>query len=181
MDYFATAKTPLFLQEALAAEIRTLTAGMRFFKAGNNERTAELKVYTQNLPKLQKEQENQENLYSIDYTAEMEEDAVRDCPWCVVKIDSGSVPGPNEKQHVTMAVQFASYDNRPENQGHKDIMNLIFLLYMRFAKNPVLDRQYTFTGKIDWSLGDEDVHPYFTGAAVLEFEFTGIRRESRYT
>lgn len=178
---FATAKTPLFLQEALAEEIRMLTKDMRFFRSTDNDRTARMKVYTQNLPKLLKKQEDSEDLYSMDYTAEMEEDAVRDCPWCVVRIDSGSVEGPNEKQHVTMAVQFAAYDNRPENQGHKDIMNLIFEVYRRFAKDPVLDRQYTFTGKFSWSLGDEDVHPYFTGAAVLEFEFAGIRRESSYT
>lgn len=178
---FVTAKTPLFLQEALAEEIRTLTAGQRFYRPSDNERTAVLKVYTQNLPKLQKEQDENADSYGMDYAAEMEEDAVRDCPWCIVKIDSGSVPEPNGKQRVTMAVQFASYDNRPENQGHKDIMNLIFMLYQRFAKNPVLDRQYTFSGKFDWSLGEEDTYPYFTGAAALEFEFTGIRRESKYT
>lgn len=174
-------KTPLFLQEALKREVEKLTSEMRFFSQKENKRVAKLKVYPQNLPKLKKNSEEQEAEYDLDYSTEMEEDSVRDCPWCVVKIDSGSVPGPNEKQHVTMAVQFAVYDNRAENQGHKDIMNLIFMLYQRFAKDPVLDRQYTYTGTYNWSLGEEDVWPYFTGAAVMEFEFMGIRRESKYT
>lgn len=178
---FVTAKTPLFLQDALVKEIRTLSEGMRFYKPSDNERTAMLKVYAQSLPKLKKTQDGEDEAYGMDYTAEMEEDAVRDCPWCIVKIDSGTVPEPNGKQRVTVAVQFAAYDNSPENQGHRDIMNLIFMLYERFAKNPVLDRQYTYAGKFDWSLGDDDTYPYFTGAAALEFEFTGVRRESKYT
>lgn len=178
---FVTAKTPLFLQSALAAEIEKITDGMRFFEPQTNERAERLRVYTQTLPKLQKEPEEEGDIYAMDYTAETEEDVTRKCPWCVVKIDSGTVPGPNEKQQVTVAVQFAIYDNRPENQGHRDILNLIFAVYERFAKDPVLDRQYTFTGKIDWAVGDEDVYPYFTGAAVLEFEFAGIRRESKFT
>ena len=178
---FTTAKTPNFLQSALVKEIERITGDLRFFSSRTNERTEKLKVYSQCLPKLQKESKVDDTAYVMDYSAEMEEDVVRECPWCVVKINSGSITEVNGKQRVTMAIQFAIYDNRPQNQGHLDILSLIFLVYQRFAKDPLLDRQYGFTGEINWGLGEEDTWPYFTGVIVLEFEFAGIRRESKYT
>lgn len=177
---FTTAKTPLFLQQKLAEEIRTLAGDMLFMNPETGERKEKLSVYEQSLP-IPTKKETEEEFSGIEYRSEEEEDPVRKCPWCTVKIDSGTVAEINGKQHVTMAIQFAIYDNATENMGHRDVMNLVFMLYQRFGVDPVLDNQYTFTGKFDWALGDENIWPYFTGAAVMEFEFSGFRRESKYT
>lgn len=190
------AKTPLFFQEALAKEIRKITLGMRFRQPKNKEFIS-LKVHNQMLPVPMKKQnspdvENENRIVgsvdsdlgmqgTIDYINETEEDAVFDCPWCLIKLVGGRIPGINQKQEIDVAVCFGIFNDSPTNQGHQEILNLIQKTYERFATNPLLDGQYTCSGNFEWVLQEEDTFPYFFGAISMKFSFWGFRRENKFT
>ena len=109
-------------------------------------------------------------------------DPVYDCPWCLVKIDSGTIKGPNELQSVVVAICYGIYEDDPANDGHKDILNLIQKTYERYAKNPILSGGYRCKQDFEWSIQREDTHPYFFGAISMTFEMDGIKIErSKYT
>ena len=67
------------------------------------------------------------------------------------------------------------------NQGHKDVLNIIQKIYERFAKNAILAQKYECVMPIEWALQDEESFPYFFGGMALNFETIPIRREDPYT
>lgn len=175
------ARTPLFALKAMVKEIEEITKDMRFPSPEGAE-LVPLSVYEQALPILEKRKPDSDYEYAetIDYQDNMEEDATLKCPWCVVKIENGSIPGINDMQEVTLAICFGVFNDSLENNGHMEIMNLIQRVYERFAVNPILDGQYTCTGKFEWAVQEEDTHPYFFGALLTTFKFQGFRRENKY-
>ena len=93
------ALTPLFFQEALAEEIRWLTKDMRFRHPKNRE-FIPLRVHTQALPIPEKKKDKPADIdglhymdSTIDYINDVDEDAVFDCPWCLVKMNGGKSLG----------------------------------------------------------------------------------------
>lgn len=181
-----SARTPLYFQKALEKEIGNIAKDMLFArprKAGEKKELAHIKVFRQSLPiPRRKEPESlpDDCRGTIDYVDGEEEEPVLQCPWAVVKIDGGSIPSINGMQTVKAAVCFGIFNDSEDNNGHEEILNLIQRVYERFAKDPVLDCQYTCQGEMEWSLQEEDTYPYFFGAIALTFTFTGFRREFDY-
>lgn len=174
-------RTPLFALKALVKEVQEITKDMLFCSPGSPEPVV-LSVHEQALPIPKRKDPPPENkeFPTIDYQEEMEEDAVFKCPWCVVKLENGSIPGINEMQEATFAVCFGIFNDSLENNGHMEIMNLIQRVYERFSVNPILDGQYTCTGNFEWAVQDEDTYPYYFGAILTGFKFQGFRRENKY-
>lgn len=173
------ARTPLFALRAMVKEVQDITKDMMFHSPEGI--LAPLSVYEQSLPiPKRKEPVPENNFPIIDDQDETEEDSVLKSPWCVVKIENGSIPGINEMQEVTFAVCFGIFNESLDNNGHMEIMNLIQRVYERFSVNPLLDGQYTCTGKFEWAVQDEDTYPYYFGAILTEFKFQGFRRENKY-
>lgn len=177
----ARARTPLFALKAMVKEVQDITQDM-LFRDPEGKGLTPLSVYEQALPIPKRKAPPPETVESstIDYQEEMVEDSVFNCPWCVVKIENGSVPGINEMQETTFAICFGIFNDSLENNGHMEIMNLIQRIYERFSVNPILDGQYTCTGKFEWAVQDEDTYPYYFGAILTEFKFQGFRRENKY-
>ncbi len=171
------AKTPLFCQEALVREVERITADMRFQNPKGGD-LLPLRVFSQSLPVPQKKEGGSlSGEDTIEYQDGEEEEAIFQCPWCLVKIDGGKVPEINGGQEVSFGICFGVFRDDVRNQGHREILNLISRVYERFAKNPLLDGQYTCTGTFQWNLAEEDTYPYFFGAIAASFTFTGFRRE----
>lgn len=171
------AKTPLFCQDALVEEMKKITADMLFSNPKGGE-LIPIRVFPQALPIPSGTGHASEiDRDTIEYQDMGEEEAIFQCPWCVVKIDTGKVPEINGRQEVSFGICFGVFNDALKNQGHREILNLIFRVYERFARNPVLDNQYTCTGTFQWNLAEEDTHPYFFGAIATSFVFSGFRRE----
>lgn len=171
--------TPLFCQTALVEEIRKLTEGM-LFKNPGSEDLVKLQVFPQALP-IPGRKEPKEGVadpeYTIDYGGGETEEAVFKCPWCVVKLEGGNITGINDGQTVSVAIGFGIYNDCKDNKGHEELLNLIQRVYGRFARDPLLDRQYTCSGEFEWALQDEDTYPYYFGAIATSFKFRGFQRE----
>ena len=176
------ARTPLLLQEELVKEMGKITEGMQFVKPKDKGKRVPLNIFPQSLPIPRGGSLTPviQECETIDYMDEEMNEPVFNCPWCVVKIGTGEIPGINEMQNVNVAVCFGIFDDDTRNQGHQDILNLIQKTYERFAVNPILAGQYTCTGSFEWALQEEDTFPYFFGAIGTEFKFQGYRREIKY-
>ena len=177
MEMNTRGRVPAFLQMSLAEEIRRITAGMTFKQPHSDERI-HLQVFDQALPKPFGNDSETEMQESIAYEEQEAEEAVFKCPWCIVRIDSGDIKGPNENVRVLMGVEFGIFDDDPKNQGHFDVENLIWKVYERFAKDPLLASQYTCECDFKFAHQDEDTFPYFFGAITMTFSYPGIQRES---
>lgn len=177
MDINTRGRVPVFLQKALIAEIEKITSGMTFKQPHSEDRTS-LKVFPQALPVPSKKDYETDYEESIAYEEEEAEEAVFKCPWCVVRIDKGDIKGPNANVEVLMGVEFGIFDDDPENQGHSDVENLVWKVYERFAKDPLLAHQYTCECDFSFAHQDEDTFPYFFGAITMTFSYPGIQRES---
>jgi hypothetical protein len=176
-------KTPASLQEAIAEDLRKLFSGKMYKNPDRRSKDEylEIQVYEQNLPIPVNAENGDVDVNSgIDYAPEIEDDPVYNVPWCLVKLDSGGVKGTNEDQAVKVAVCFGIFDDDPENNGHKDILSLIEQTYERYARNPILDRNYRCDSEFEWGLQDENTSPYYFGAIAMTFRFTGLKVESKY-
>ncbi|MBE6003738.1 MAG: hypothetical protein E7232_06580 [Lachnospiraceae bacterium] len=176
MEMNTRGRVPAFLQRSLAEEIRRITAGMTFKQPRKAERIP-LQVFEQALPVPSASNETVEE-ESIAYVEEEAEEAVFKCPWCVVRIDSGSIQGPNANVEVLVGIEFGIFDDDPKNQGHYDVENLMWKVYERFAKDPILAKQYTCQCDFKFGHQDSDTNPYYFGAISMTFEYPGIQRES---
>lgn len=155
--------TPVFFQEDLKNEIENIFSSDRFLDSEGNR--VPLNVYEQQLPVLKDE-------YSAD-----------PIPYALVRLENGSTDEKkwdgNNKVFVTILIGLINRDE--ENDGHKDILNVIWKIYERFSKNPMLAGKYMFNEPFQWALQDEESFPYFFGAASLTFNIPAIRREDRFT
>lgn len=177
-------KTPLLFQKDLAREVERIAADMLFQVPPGRKKgdeLASLRAYCQNLPIQRREETDGDSPGgdSIDYV-DREEEPVFKCPWSVIKIDGGKMEREDARQAVKVAVCFGIYNSSEENKGHEEILNLIQRVYERFAKEPLLERQYVCQGDFEWALQDEDTYPYFFGAISMTFTFSGFRRENRF-
>lgn len=177
MNVNTRGRVPLFLQKALKEEIEKITDGMTFKKPRSDERV-KLQVYEQALPVPSRDDTNFDAEASIAYDEGEYEEAIFRCPWCVVKVDSGEIQGPNANVEVLMELVFGVFDDDLNNQGHYDIENLIWKVIERFAKDPLLASQYTCQCDFKFGHQDEDTYPYYFGALTMTFSYPGIQRES---
>lgn len=175
------ASTPLFFQRTLAEEIKNITKDMLFQDPSGGDPKA-LQVFAQALPVPSKtEGDCQDEEQSISfYGGKNYEEDVFNFPWCLVKIDNGQITEANGHQSIDVAIGFGIFNNSLDNNGHEELLNLIQRVYERFARDPILARQYTCNGKFEWALQDEDTFPHFFGAIATTFTFLGIRREMKF-
>ncbi|MFW6680669.1 hypothetical protein ACOAOT_23890 [Lacrimispora sp. AGF001] len=182
MENNIRAVTPLFFQQALADEVKRLTDDMLFHTAKNGDNLVHLEVFLQSLPipVFKNDDQLSTDFSSFEYENGQIDDQILKCPWCIVKIINGEIPGINEAQLLNVAICFGIFNDDVKNQGHREMLNLFQRVYSRFAVDPLLDKQYTCTGEFEWALQDEDTHPYFFGAISTKFKMAGYRRENKF-
>nr|DAJ08300.1 MAG TPA: tail completion protein [Caudoviricetes sp.] len=182
MESSTRSRTPLFFQKALVNEIKEITKEM-IFHAPKRTEMIPIEVFPQSLPipvLNNADDVINEDSSNLNYQSDQIEDPVFKCPWCVVKIEGGSIPGINEQQTIQVAICFGIFNNNVNNQGHLELLNLFQKVYERFAIDPILDGQFTCAGEFDWALQDEDTYPYYFGAITTSFKFMGYRRENKF-
>lgn len=172
-----SARTPYFCQEALIKELREITRDMEFMAPKTKERRP-LQIHCQMLPVPPPDGAEITEYDTIEYIDQQEQDNVLKAPWACVKIERGATEGPNAPRRVKFNIIVGVFDDRLENEGHKDILNIFSRIESRFCRNHMLDRQYECTGEFDWELNEEDCYPYHFGMMSLWFRMPGIRREA---
>ena len=155
------------LQLALGKEVERITGDMLFqTPAGGMEC---LKAFPQCLP-----------LRQIGEIGG-EEDDNDPYPYCIVRIDSGSIATPLESQEVKIILVFGIYDSGEERNGHQALLNIFQRISDRFSRDPILDNYcLNYKAGIQWVMDDEEPFPYFFGAMNLTWDTASVRREDNY-
>ena len=169
-----------FLQDDLAADLAEI---FRHFRLKNPQgETVGLNIFKQSLPiptaKDIPDTVTDEELEEGTYNAEAEEDPY---PYIIVRVEQGTIDKIDQEQAVIVNLIIGVIDRDYNNQGHKDILNIIQKIYERFAKNAILAAKYECVMPITWALQDEESFPYFFGGMALTFETIPIRREDPFT
>lgn len=154
--------TPLDLQDALCDEIKTILSHYRY-KTPAGER-AEINVFPQNLPVNESDDDD---------------DPV---PYVIVRLTDGKDKGERESFNVVSTVVIIGlWNDALDNQGHREVMNIIQKIYERFHKNPNLKNLAAYTGEFNWANQEDGYYPYFFGACTMDFNIAAIRREDPFS
>ncbi|MEF3312616.1 hypothetical protein PV433_27370 [Paenibacillus sp. GYB004] len=149
--------TPYLLQDALVAEIKALFADT-VFKNSLNE-LGELNVYPQFLP------------------AKQSEDDAEHFPYAIVRVLSGGTEDEQEASTCKVLIFFGLYDDDPNYQGYKDILNMLRRLETHLYRKRIIDNRYRIEYPFDWSVYDEDAYPYYFGGAETTWTLPAVRQE----
>lgn len=145
------------LQKAVKDDLMSLFQNIRY-KSPNGEKTV-VSVFEQNLPMRQ------------------DEDADDPFPYIIVRLDSGVIATQTDPHKVTVILLIGAYDDAPDNQGHRIVLEIMEKIQTHYEETPLLAGQFVFTDPFNWALQDEESFPYFFGAANLAFNTPATRRK----
>ena len=162
--------TPLELQDNLVEELKTLYVNWKYKNPHYNpqlsneeEEYIPLKIFAQHIPVEEVEEED---------------DPI---PYVLVRLKDGDDEGKADSENTVRVVFIAGiWDDDHNAQGHRDIMNILWKLYIRFQKNPNLNNMATSTGEFHWMAQEDNYFPYFFGACTMTFNIAAVRREDPY-
>lgn len=118
------------------------------------------------------------NIYSQALPVQQSDADIEPVPYIIVRLNSGSDPGGRESFNtVKVVLVIGIWDDDRDNQGHRDVLNIIDKIYARFSKDPYLKNRAVYTGEFDWVLQEDGYFPYHFGACSMEFHIAAIRRE----
>lgn len=153
--------TPEFLQNALCDELKKILKNERF--EDSNGDLVEMNIFAQNIPVVQYEDEDEP------------------VPYVIVRIVDGETDMNGiEPYSISTVLIIGVHEKTKDNQGHRQILNVINAVYERFSKDPMLDNQYYCDGHLKWTIQDDGYYPYSFGAIRLDFTIPAIRRESEF-
>lgn len=105
------------------------------------------------------------------------EDADDPFPYIIVRIDSGGISSQTDPHKVAVILLVGAYDDSPENQGHRIVLEVLEKIQHHYEETPLLSGQFVFQDPFNWALQDEESYPYFFGAANLTFDLPATRRK----
>lgn len=153
--------TPLDLQDALCDEIKELLKD--YLYATSDGTRVPINVFSQNIP-----------------VPELDDDK-DPIPYLIVRLQSGDDDGKKDSTNVVNCVIVGGVmDDKPENQGYRDLLNIFQKIYQRFQQVPNLRNVAVFNGEFHWATQEDSYFPYFFGACTLSFNIPAIRREDPY-
>lgn len=134
---------PTELQTGLVTRLKDLFSDKTFNNPDMNR--VSIHVFEQHLP--QKEQ-NDINYY----------------PYVIVQLVDGEQIGETDPEKAKIMFIVGAFDDHEDNQGHKEVIEVINKILIDLKKNPLQDMKFELQYPIRWALHDEDVAPYFFGA-----------------
>lgn len=124
------------------------------------------------------------NVFSQSLPIPSGEDDPEPFPYIVVRAADGGKISPNSSETVRVGFVIGIFDESLNNQGYKDVFNIIDRIRQRFEKNPILCKRYCRLHSeqypIHWTTSDEDTHPYFFGGVEMTFAIPTIEQEDTY-
>lgn len=154
--------TPLMLQDDLVEEIKNLFSEQLFAAPG--KRQVHINVFPQNLPIADSDDD---------------EDPI---PYIIVRLGKGKDAGTGDSNHtVKVYIIIGLFDDSPDAQGHRGLLNIICKIYDRFQTNPCLANKYVYAGVFEWEIQEDGYYPLFFGVVEMDFNIPAIRREDRFT
>lgn len=154
--------TPIELIENLKEELKTVLVHLQFPDELTGGTTG-INVFSFGIP--------------LEKTAE---DKKKKFPYVLILPSEGEIGSSQSPQTVNIKLLIGVYDKGTENQGKRQVLNVINDICQRFLINPVLKERYYADEKITWVVDEEEEYPYHYGAVWLIFNTPAFRRENEY-
>lgn len=167
--------TAFELQTDLKSELARILEGFKL-KNTDGERVA-VNIYEQDLPVPQSASSSEdEKSDMLDYYDDdkPQEDPY---PYVIVRVEGGRCEDPDEAEKVTLMLIIGVFAKSEDRQGHKDVINIINKIVDHFYVHHILAKNYVLSYPLEWTLVDEDTHPYYFGGISMTFERSTPRRE----
>ena len=167
--------TAEFAADALAADLEDLFAGQLYRSSAGEKRA--IRVHVNDLP----------------VPTGNDEDRSQDAPepYMIVQIGEGTIPEGDAAQEVQIILVICLYDDRPDRQGYRDVLHIIYEITARYCKNPVVRIRpgsagarggpYTVRKPIGWSVQNQPTTPYYYGIVEFSLEIPNICPEVPFT
>lgn len=102
-------------------------------------------------------------------------------PYIIVRLNSGNDANTTDSEYIIeVVVIMGVWDDDRNAQGHRELLNIINVVYARFMRNPCLANQYVYRGGFEWEIQEDGYYPYYFGAFKMNFAIPAIRREDPY-
>lgn len=144
-------RTPQLCQDALIEELERLFAGKLF---NGQQGRKPLKIYKQDLP------------IPEGNDSDTDTDAA-DAPYVLVRMTGGQIADDNTSQRVEFSMVICAYDIGKERAGYQDVANIKEDIVQHFCARPYFGGVFTVLKPITWAMQQDDTHPYYFGACVL--------------
>lgn len=150
--------TPYHLLRGLAEELRGVFSGVYM----GEERDKAINVYLQSLP-----------------ISTETEDEPEYAPYCIVRLSDGTIAEANEEETVNVLLIFCICSENLDMQGYADVLHLMQLAKQYLLEHPVIAKAFSvLPGSIQWTLQQEDSHPYYIGGITVSFDAPPIIRNA---
>lgn len=172
--------TPLWLQHDLKKELETILE--HFYLKNARGEKKKLHIFEQELPLLEAMEPvmSDESLDVLEEETGFEQEEMdvddRLFPHINIKLIDGEI-AETSGDMIRVQLIIGVFDNQPERNGHKDVLNIIRKIQERFAKNRVLNKKYVLTYPMRWVLSDEEKYSYYFGGLEMKFETFAIQKE----
>lgn len=143
--------TPQLCQDALVEMIQELFDGKKF---NGQEGRKPLTVFKQDLPIPEE----------IDDDADLDK---AQAPYIVVRMSGGEIKDEDSPQVVEFSLVVCCYDTGRDREGYQDVANIKEDIIQRVCTAPYFGGAFTILKPITWALQQDDTHPYYFGACIL--------------
>ena len=161
----------LHLQDALVARLQNIFSDYALPTKSGAEKI--VKVFSQYLPRPKgptvkprgEIEEEEEVVYGP-------EDFEENFPCTIVKFDEGTDKEENapDATRISVRILIGAYDPSPDEQGYRDVMNIMETIRQELLISRYLDRKYRLEMPFKWYLFEDQPWPVFFGQMETVWE-----------
>lgn len=98
-------------------------------------------------------------------------------PFVIVKLLEGEQKGEQDENVTTVGFVIGTYDDDNQNQGYRDVAQIINKIVEVLKKEPVINRQFTLKYPLKWRILEEETDPYYYGAVETSWSMPAYDRQ----
>lgn len=143
---------PTLLQDVLVEEIKALFNG--FLLKNVEDKLSEINVHSQYLP----------------YKTNIDDE--EHFPYIIVRMMNGEED--EEEAECKIVFVIGVYDESEDNQGFKDVLNIIEKIRQHIFKKQIFANQFICKYPLKWGVNEEDVSPFYFGGIESSWSIAKI-------
>ncbi|MEK4883670.1 hypothetical protein NST81_02915 [Bacillus sp. FSL W8-0223] len=101
-------------------------------------------------------------------------------PFVIVKLLEGEQKGEQDEQNeniTTVGFVIGTFDDDNQNQGYRDVTQIINKIVEVLKKEPVINRRFTLKYPLKWRILEEETDPYYYGAVETSWSMPAYDRQ----
>lgn len=106
------------------------------------------------------------------------EDDKEEYPYIILRIlDGVDSINNNDPSTVRLLIAIGVYDDALDNQGYRDVISIMKKIRLTLLRKPSVGQMFRMVDKLEWTLPDEELSPYYFGGITTKWEYNCIPLE----